>query len=288
MIQVGVVDQKLQADLFTLFALSQEQPFVSQDAQVDFKNKKKEENKKKANNKDAKEDEHQEKTTKQAARKDKIGAADSDDKVCDADLDDGEEMSQECSEDEKKDEGKARKNIKGKKRVSDSSKGGKTAEGKGKAKSKAKAKATTTPTIVKEDAVANGEEAASSKDSESGVATEDGKEDAVAKGEKAVSSKDCESGAATEVVSPGSGVAKGKAKAKAKAQASAGSDVAGNEEEMPQSKKGRKWDYGIQIPTFMTCQVVVYGSRNEVGLKLKDACIGEDGKKQAKPILFVS
>ena len=86
---MGVVDQKLQADLFTLFALSQEQPFVSQDAQVDFKNKKKEENKKKANDKDAKEDEHQEKTTKQAARKDKIGAADSDDKVCDADLDDG-------------------------------------------------------------------------------------------------------------------------------------------------------------------------------------------------------
>ena len=57
---------------------------------------------------------------------------------------------------------------------------------------------------------------------------------------------------------------------------------------MPESKKGRKWDYGIEIPTFETCQVVVYGSRNEVGLKLKDKYIGEDGKKQALPILFLA
>jgi hypothetical protein len=63
-------------------------------------------------------------------------------------------------------------------------------------------------------------------------------------------------------------------------------DASGVEVEPEPSDKGeqdkpKKRKYDVVVPTFRTCEVVPYGTRNEAGLKLKKPFITEDKKVQA-------
>lgn len=224
MVHEAVVGQKQNVSLSTS---SQEQPFVSQDAQVELKNKTKAANAKKTLDKGGRENQSDEKAIEEpAASENKI--AGTEDQKDDTDVD-AEDLSLESPEEEKEEDDKEPRETKPKGKISQSSKD--AAIGKGKAKAKAKSIA------------------------------------------------EAKSKAKAEV--------KSKAKAKAKAQSSAGSNAAGNEERALNTKK-RKWDFGIEIPKFKTCQVVVYGSRNEVGVKLKEECVEDDGKRQARLIILCS
>lgn len=85
------------------------------------------------------------------------------------------------------------------------------------------------------------------------------------------------------------GKAKGKAKPKAGKSVATAAEAAVKEDvgQLPSSGSKslallkRKAEVGIHIPTYHTCEIIPYWSRNEVGLKLLPQYVGEDKKVQA-------
>lgn len=270
---------------------SQEQPFVSQDAQVEFKNKTKAANAKKKEDKPGQENQSDEQAIKgPAASENNIAGAE--DQQADTDVDE-EHLDPESPAEEKEEDNKEQSEPTPERNTSQSSKAALTRKEKGTAKAKSKASAKS-KSKAKAKVTSNAKAEVESKakadldGEELGEEAEDTEEEGeeVSLKAKARAKKDVAAKREEDFLKAIAKV-KSKPKAKAKSQSSAGSIVVQDEEEAANAKK-RKWDFGYDIPKFKTCQVVVYGSRNEVGLKLKDEFVKDDGKKQARLIIWCS